>query len=77
MTLARSVSGLANFDYTEIGNKPGEKLFEELVTESEAPRTVIDGDLYIVLSDILKCFGQIEENIRLMVPWRSCQGHYA
>lgn len=56
MTLARSVSGLANFDYTEIGNKPGEKLFEELVTESEAPRTVIDGDLYIVLSDIFEMF---------------------
>ena len=56
MSLARAVSGSAEFDYTEIGNKPGEKLFEELVTESEAPRTAIDGHLYIVLSDMVDMF---------------------
>ncbi|AXO13650.1 SDR family NAD(P)-dependent oxidoreductase [Thalassospira indica] len=53
MSLARAVSGKTAFDFTEIGSKPGEKLFEELVTESEAPRTAIDGHLYIVLSDLL------------------------
>ena len=52
MSLARAVSGDNTFKYSEIGHKPGEKLYEELVTESEAPRTVVDGNTYIVLSDM-------------------------
>ncbi len=53
MSLAKAVSGSGQFQFTEIGHKPGEKLYEELVTESEAPRTAIDGNTYIVLSDMV------------------------
>lgn len=79
MSLARAVSGSAEFDYTEIGIKPGEKLFEELVTESEAPRTAVDGHLYIVLSDMVDMFpGKLKEEYsvydsmtKLSAPLRS------
>lgn len=54
MTLAKVVSGSRPFRFIEIGHKAGEKLYEELVTESEAPRTVHDGLLYIVLPDTLE-----------------------
>lgn len=51
LTLAKTVSGDRPLNYIEIGPKPGEKLYEELVTESEAPRTAHDGHMYIVLPD--------------------------
>jgi len=53
MSLAKAVSGDRPFRYVEIGPKPGEKLYEELVTDSEAPRTVIEGNIYVVLPDTL------------------------
>jgi UDP-N-acetylglucosamine 4,6-dehydratase len=53
MSLAKAVSGDQPFRYVEIGPKPGEKLYEELVTDSEAPRTVIEGNTYVVLPDTL------------------------
>jgi UDP-N-acetylglucosamine 4,6-dehydratase/5-epimerase len=53
LTLARAACGTQTFEFVEIGQKPGEKLYEELVTESEAPRTVRDRDTYIVLPDTL------------------------
>ena len=79
MSLARAVSGSVEFDYTEIGNKPGEKLFEELVTESEAPRTAINGHLFIVLPDMVDMFPDIlkeeysvyESMSKLSAPLRS------
>lgn len=54
MTLAKMVGGDRPFKYVEIGHKPGEKLYEELVTESEAPRTAHDGHMYVVLPDTLE-----------------------
>jgi UDP-N-acetylglucosamine 4,6-dehydratase len=51
VSVAKAVSGIRPFRITEIGHKPGEKLYEELVTENEAPRTVVDGDTYVVLPD--------------------------
>lgn len=53
LALAKTVSADRPFNYIEIGPKPGEKLYEELVTESEAPRTAHDGNMYIVLPDTL------------------------
>jgi len=53
LTLAKTVSADRPFNYIEIGPKPGEKLYEELVTESEAPRTAHVGHMYIVLPDTL------------------------
>jgi UDP-N-acetylglucosamine 4,6-dehydratase len=52
LTLAKSICRNQAFQYDEIGLKPGEKLYEELVTESEAPRTAHNGTIYIVLPDI-------------------------
>ena len=40
MSLAKAVSSGKKFDYEVIGSKPGEKAYEELVTEVEAKRTV-------------------------------------
>lgn len=51
ISLAKAISEPRSFKFVEIGHKPGEKLYEELVTESEAPRTVIDGDTYVILPD--------------------------
>ncbi|MBU4118743.1 MAG: polysaccharide biosynthesis protein [Proteobacteria bacterium] len=53
MSLAKAVSGERPFQFIEIGHKPGEKLYEELVTENEAPRTVLDGNTYVVLPDTI------------------------
>lgn len=53
MSIAKAVSGSRPLRFTEIGHKPGEKLYEELVTENEAPRTVVDGNTYVVLPDTL------------------------
>ncbi len=51
--LAKAVSNGDSFEYTVIGEKPGEKLYEELVTEVEAPRTVIHGNIYTVIPETL------------------------
>lgn len=53
VSLAKAISGARSFRFTEIGHKPGEKLYEELVTENEAPRTVIDGKTYVILPDAI------------------------
>ncbi len=52
VTLASAVTGdMRPFEYVEIGCKPGEKLYEELVTETEALRTVFDGNTYVILPE--------------------------
>jgi UDP-N-acetylglucosamine 4,6-dehydratase/5-epimerase len=51
VSLAKAACGDRPLEFIEIGLKPGEKLYEELVTDSEAPRTAIDGNTYIVLPD--------------------------
>ncbi|NQU31740.1 MAG: SDR family NAD(P)-dependent oxidoreductase [Bacteroidetes bacterium] len=53
MSLAKSVSNYGKFDYKIIGQKPGEKLYEELVTDVEAQRTVIKDGYYIILPDTI------------------------
>ena len=53
LSIARAISGARPLRFAEIGQKPGEKLYEELVTDNEAPRTVIDGNIYVVLPEAL------------------------
>lgn len=79
MTLAKVVSAGRPLQYDEIGQKPGEKLYEELVTDSEAPRTALDGDYYVVLPDTLDLlpdvlrnqYAKYENLARLGTPLRS------
>ena len=79
ITFAKVVSGERPLKYIEIGHKPGEKLYEELVTESEAPRTAYDGKTYVVLPDTLELmsgevriqYRKYDELPRLEVPLRS------
>ncbi len=64
-----------------IGLKPGEALYEELVTEDEAPRTVRLGDTYIIrpsMMDMLpddtrERYAVYDSLPRLMRPLRSDQ----
>ncbi|THB73257.1 MAG: SDR family NAD(P)-dependent oxidoreductase [Gammaproteobacteria bacterium] len=79
MSLAKAISDNEEFNYTEIGHKPGEKLYEELVTESEAPRTAFDGSTYIVLPDTMDMmpanirdeYSVYNEHPKLSAPLRS------
>jgi UDP-N-acetylglucosamine 4,6-dehydratase/5-epimerase len=79
MSLAKAVCGGKQFEFTEIGYKPGEKLYEELVTESEVPRTIVDGNMYIVLTDMVDMlsdelrseYAVYDHLPRLTVPLRS------
>lgn len=54
MTLATAMSGSRPLRVVEIGQRPGEKFYEELVTENEAPRTVVDRNTYVVLPDTIE-----------------------
>jgi FlaA1/EpsC-like NDP-sugar epimerase len=80
MDLATAINNGELFEYTVIGEKPGEKLYEELITEVEAPRTVFKDGVYIVIPETLslmnplvkRCY--IEEftnKVRLTEPLRS------
>ena len=79
MSLAKAASGGRPFQFIEIGHKAGEKLYEELVTENEAPRTVLDGTTYVVLPDTIDMMPNdirskytVYENLqRLTAPLRS------
>lgn len=51
MSLAKVLCGGESFEYTIIGQKPGEKPYEELVTEIEAQRTVCEQKLYTIIPD--------------------------
>ncbi|MEO8464193.1 MAG: SDR family NAD(P)-dependent oxidoreductase [Gammaproteobacteria bacterium] len=81
ITLAQAVSGNRPFNVVEIGHKPGEKLYEELVTENEAPRTVVNGNTYVVLpdtfdmlsGDVRSKYSVYEGLPRLTAPLRSDQ----
>ncbi|PCH67684.1 MAG: hypothetical protein COC01_05220 [Bacteroidetes bacterium] len=53
MQLAEVLSGKRDFEYDVIGMKPGEKAYEELVTETESVRTVLVNDYYTIIPDIL------------------------
>ena len=53
LDLAKVISRGKPFEYTVIGEKPGEKLFEELVTEVEAPRTAFKDNIYTVIPETL------------------------
>jgi UDP-N-acetylglucosamine 4,6-dehydratase/5-epimerase len=80
LSLATAICGNKTLDYELIGNKSGEKLYEELVTESECQRTVCQGDMYIVIPDtleilpveIIQKYEKFYSNIpRLVEPLRS------
>jgi FlaA1/EpsC-like NDP-sugar epimerase len=79
ISLAKAANGSRPFQFVEIGHKAGEKLYEELVTESEAPRTVLDGDTYVVLPDTIDMmpdhvrsqYAVYEKLERLSAPLRS------
>ena len=79
MSIAKAVSGTRPFRFVEIGHKPGEKLYEELVTENEGPRTVIDDNTYIILpdtrdtlpADVRAAYGKYDGLPRLNDPLRS------
>jgi len=82
MDLARAVSDNEDFEFTEIGLKPGEKIYEELVTEEEAPRTVRVDDMYVILPQTLDMMpAEVRSNYRiyddiprLTAPLRSDDG---
>jgi len=82
ISFAKAASGSRPLEFIEIGHKPGEKLYEELVTENEAPRTVRDGDMYVVLPDTIDMmpdamrarYTLYDKLPRLKAPLRSDEG---
>ena len=52
-TLARAYVGDISYQYDEVGCIPGEKLYEELFTETEAKRTVASNKYYVILPENL------------------------
>jgi len=58
MSLAAAVSGENKLEYTVIGVKPGEKLYEELVTDVEASRTVYTEGYYVILPDTIEILSE-------------------
>lgn len=51
MSLARVITGKQDFNYQIIGQKPGEKTYEELITNTESERTVSLGNWFVILPD--------------------------
>lgn len=51
--LAQALSTSDSIEYTIIGLKPGEKTFEELVTETEASRTYLKDGYYTIYPEIV------------------------
>jgi len=51
LSLAKAFNKSEDIRYKEIGSKPGEKLYEELVTEIESMRTVFLDGHYIILPE--------------------------
>ena len=47
------MSTIDSIEYTIIGLKPGEKTFEELVTETEASRTYLKDGYYTIYPEIV------------------------
>jgi FlaA1/EpsC-like NDP-sugar epimerase len=47
-----SLYGFSNVKIREIGCRAGEKLYEELITEEESARTVIDGNYLVLLPSL-------------------------
>jgi UDP-N-acetylglucosamine 4,6-dehydratase/5-epimerase len=79
LSLARAVSGERPFRFTEIGLKPGEKLYEDLITDDEAPRTIRIDNTYVVLpstvtmmpEDLRTAYAAYERLPRLTAALRS------
>ena len=51
VNLAKVLCGDQQFEHKVIGQKPGEKAYEELVTETEAQRTVFERNFYIIMPE--------------------------
>lgn len=47
----------ADYEIKEIGKKPGEKLYEELMTQTEAAHSIEMKDMFCVLPEIMKDLG--------------------
>jgi FlaA1/EpsC-like NDP-sugar epimerase len=56
LTLAKAFVGANNFDYVVIGEKIGEKLYEELITDVEVKRTLKFDGRFVVLPDLSSPF---------------------
>jgi len=63
MSLAEAVSDSKDYEYKIIGMKPGEKPYEELVTDVEAQRTFMRDDYYVILPDTIIMMPESIQNI--------------
>lgn len=80
MNLAKALCGEKSFEYKVIGQKAGEKPYEELVTEAEAQRTVFEGNFYTIIPETLNLMNpkivdkykkSFDNSPRLIKPLRS------
>jgi UDP-N-acetylglucosamine 4,6-dehydratase/5-epimerase len=79
ISLAKAMNGRRKFRVSEIGLKPGEKLYEDLITEDEVPRTVQVGNTFVILpstidmmpADVRQQYSIYDKLPRLQAPLRS------
>lgn len=53
LKLAEAFIGRSDFEYQIIGTKPGEKLYEELITDVESKRTFLKDGFFYILPELL------------------------
>ena len=53
LKLAEAYIGSSDFKYEIIGTKPGEKLYEELITDIESNRTFLKDGFYYILPEVI------------------------
>jgi len=65
LNLAKAFKQSENIEYRELGIKPGEKLYEELVTDIESKRTYYVDNHYVILPEYSALEGrQLVESLR-------------
>ena len=75
VSLGQVMSSDNDLNFREIGMKPGEKLYEELVTEAEANRTFFQDEVYVILPDFLDALpGDIRQGYKKYQSHPGIQG---
>jgi FlaA1/EpsC-like NDP-sugar epimerase len=71
---------VSDIEIVEIGDKPGEKLYEELMSEEESPRSIMTKDMYVITPPLKAIYHNVNYtypnvvNITDQESYKSCNG---